>query len=307
MDTRDPGFARLLERAGRAARSEANVLLTGESGSGKSHLARWIHEHSRRAPGPLIEVPCANLPAELIESELFGHERGAFTDAHEPRDGRFVLADGGTLYLDEIQELAPDVQAKVLRALQERRFEPLGSSRSVEVDVRIVASAGPDPERAVTDGRLREDLLYRLDVVRLELPPLRDRAKDIAPLARGFLADAVRRHGLDRKTLAADVVERLERHAWPGNLRELAHAVESAAVLSDGATIGVQDLPATLSMQTPASLRGAAAAGRTLREVEQAYIREVLDRTSGNKSAAARILGISRKTLHERLRDRDGT
>jgi two-component system response regulator HydG len=304
MNTRDPGFARILELAGRAARSDANVLLTGESGTGKSRLARWIHEHGPRADRPLVEVPCANLPAELVESELFGHERGAFTDAHEARDGRLLRADGGTLFLDEVQDLPVDVQAKVLRVLQERRLDPLGSSRSIEIDVRIVASAGVDPERAVAEGRLREDLLYRLDVVRLDLPPLRSRAVDVPELAREFLGDAVRRHRLGDRSFAAETLDRLARHPWPGNLRELAHAVESAAVLADGAVIGPHDLPASLSVASDAGLRGAAAAGLSLRDLEHAYIQEVLHRTSGNKSAAARILGISRKTLHQRLRDR---
>lgn len=302
MKTRDPAFARLLRQAGRAARTEANVLITGESGTGKNHLARWIHERSPRSDRPFVEIACANLSRDLIESELFGHERGAFTDAHESRRGRFELAHGGTVLLDEVHELEPPVQAKVLRVLQERRFERVGGSDTVDVDVRILASCGVDPAAALADGRLREDLYYRLQVVQLRLPPLRSRSVDIPELARTFLDDAVGRHALGPRRLTDACVRRLVRHPWPGNVRELAHAVESAAVLCSNETIDVDALPPTLSLTTPAGLRGAAAAELSLRELEAEYIREVLERTGGNKSAAARILGIARKTLHEKIR-----
>ena len=303
--TRDPAFARLLAQAERAAASQASVLLTGESGTGKNRLARWIHARSPRAANPFVEVPCANIAPELFESELFGHERGAFTDAHDVRIGRFERADGGTLYLDEIGELAVDVQAKVLRAVQERRFERLGGTETIAVDVRWIASTGEVPAKLVERGRLREDLYYRIQVIQLDLPPLRERPVDIPELAKTFLADALERHGLPERRFADASLDRFVRYPWPGNLRELAHAVESAAVLASGDEIGPEALPPSLSIASPGMVRGAAATGLSLRALETEYIREVLARTGGNKSAAARILGIARKTLHEKLRTLD--
>jgi len=301
---RSPELRELLALAERAARTEANILVTGESGTGKNRLARHIHDVSERRSGPFIEVPCANLPPELLESELFGHQKGAFTDAHEDRRGRFEQADGGTLFLDEIQELAPEVQAKVLRALDEKRFERLGGRETLEVDARIVASTREDPDRLVAEGRLREDLFYRLNVVRVHLPPLRDRPDDIRPLAQQCLEEAERRHRLPGKRLSREVLARLGAYPWPGNVRELVHVIEAAAILAVADEIGLADLPAELRMSSPAMLGEAATREMSLAELEHAYIREVLRRTGGNKSAAARILGIHRKTLHEKLRSR---
>ena len=304
--TRDRAFGRLLETARRAAETQAGILITGESGTGKNRLAGYIHTHSPRSNGPLVHVPCANLPAELLESELFGHEPGAFTGAGESRPGRFELADGGSLYLDEIQELTLPVQAKVLRAIQEKQFEKLGGSETLSVDVRIIASSQEDPERLVDGGRLRSDLFYRMNVVRLHVPPLRERTVDIPQLAAEFLRLATERHSLKPgKRLAPEALERLLEYPWPGNVRELFHALESAAVLSETDIIRPTDLPGSMSVSGPAVLGGFARRTRTLSEVESAYIDEVLARTGGNKSAAARILGIHRKTLHEKLRQRD--
>jgi two-component system response regulator HydG len=302
--TRDPAFRTLLEVARRAAGTQASVLLTGETGTGKNDLARFLHEHSPRGGGPFVEVPCANLPQDLLESELFGHERGAFTDAHSERAGRFEQAHGGTLYLDEIQELAPPVQAKVLRAVEQRRFERLGGTTTLEVDVRIVASTREPLEQLLAAGRLREDLYYRMNVVRLHLPALRERAVDVPLLAEAFLEEAVAAHGLPPRRLTAQALAALRAYDWPGNVRELRHAMESAAVLASGEDVTEADLPPQLSTVTSGRLRAAATAGTTLAELERTYIDEVLRKTRGNKSAAARILGIHRKTLHEKLRAR---
>jgi two-component system response regulator HydG len=304
FQTRHPGFRELLEQARRAARSQANVFLTGESGTGKNRFARLIHEQSDRREGPFVEVACANLPSELLESDLFGHRKGAFTDAHEDRTGRFEQADGGTLFLDEVQELGSEVQAKVLRAIEEKRFERLGGWETLEVDVRIVASTREDPDRLVAQGRLREDLYYRLNVVRFHLPALRERTVDVRPLAELLLQEAVEKHRLSPRRLSEEVFGRLERYDWPGNVRELGHVIESAAVLATGEEISLGDLPADLSVSSPAMLRSSAGEGMSLAELERAYIDEVLRRTRGNKSEAARILGIHRKTLHEKLRSR---
>lgn len=309
-DTRDPALEQLLGLARRAATTRAAILLTGEPGCGRGHLARRIHEWSPRADGPFVEVPCANLAVELAESELFGHERGAFTDAHDARQGRFERAQGGTLFFRNVEQLAPEIQAKVLRALQEQRFERLGGRHAIESDARIVASTPERPERLVELGVLRPDLYFRLNVVRLDLPPLRDRAADIPELAVAFLAEACARHGLPQRSWTPAALDRLASSPWPGNLVELRNAVESAAVLAERDAIDVADLPAALGADSDGALASAARAGRTLREVEAAYIQEVLARTAGNKSRAARILGIHRKTLHERLRAarlRDGS
>lgn len=299
--TRDPTFLGLLETARRAARSNANVLVTGETGTGKGRMAAFLHENSPRAAGPFVEVHCANLAPELIESELFGHEKGAFTDAHETRRGRFELADGGTMFLDEVQDLPIAVQPKVLRVVQEKRFERVGGHSTLALDLRIVASLRDNPERLIEVGALREDLYYRLNVVRLHLPPLRDRRADVLALAESFLDEASQRHAVPRRILSERARRRLEEYDWPGNVRELQHAVTSAALLGAGETIEPEDLPHQLSSASPSLLRTRAQSGWTLREVEDAYIDEVLRRTRGNKSAAARILGIHRKTLHEKI------
>jgi two-component system response regulator HydG len=288
--------------ADRAARSTANVLVTGEPGTGRRRLARRLHDRSDRRSGPFTRVPCANLSTDLLESDLFGHEEGAFTDARRRRAGRFEEAGGGTLFLDGIQELAPEAQAKLLRALEERRFERLGGFETIEIDARVVASTLAYPENTLVPGRLREDLYYRLNVVRLDLPPLRARMSDLRILAEVFLQEAVARHRLPARTLAGCALARLERHDWPGNLPELRHTLERAALLCSGESITVADLSSDLSVSSPSMLRAAAGDGLSLAQLEDAYIEEVLRRTRGNKSAAARILGIHRKTLHEKLR-----
>ena len=300
--SRDPVFVDALRVAERAARSQASVLVLGESGTGKNRLARFIHERSARADGPFVEVTCATIPAELFEAEIFGHEPGAFTDAKEARRGRLEHAHRGTLFLDEIQELSDAAQAKLLRAIEERRFERVGGRETVEVDVRFVASTREDPASLVAAGRLREDLLYRLDVIRVEIPPLRARPADVLPLAEELLQETLARHALPPRTLAPATAERLAAHVWPGNVRELRHVVERAAILAAQEAIQPEDLPDSLSVGAPAALADAATKGTTLAALERHYIEEVLRKTRGNKTAAARILGIHRKTLHDKLR-----
>jgi len=300
--TSDAAFAEILRIAERAAKASSSILVLGETGTGKNRMARFLHERSGRASGPFVELACANIPQELVETELFGHEEGAFTDAKSTRQGRLEQAHRGTIFLDEIQEFDVSAQAKLLRAIEERRFERVGGRTTLEIDVRIVASSGESPARLVSSGRLREDLLYRLDVIRLEMPPLRARSADVRVLASAFLEEIARAHALPERRFTGAALERLEAYPWPGNVRELRHAVERAAVLASGPEIGPSDLPEALSLGAPALLRDAASAGATLADVERAYIREVLERTRGNKSAAARILGIHRKTLYEKLR-----
>lgn len=300
--SRDPAFLESLRIAERAAQAASSVLILGESGTGKNRMARFLHRMGARASGPFVDVPCANVPPELFESELFGHEQGAFTDARETRMGRLEMAHGGTLFLDEIQEFDVAAQAKLLRAIEEKRFERVGGSTTFEVDIRIVASTRESPERLVEAGLLREDLLYRLDVIRVRMIPLRERRADVRLLAEAFLDEVVTRNGLATKRFSPETLVRLESYSWPGNVRELRHVVERAAILSPGSPILPDDLPETFSVAAPAELRDAASRGATLADLERAYIREVLRRCRGNKSAAARILGIHRKTLHEKLR-----
>ena len=302
FDTTDAGFGEVLRIAERAARSHASVLVLGETGTGKNRMARFLHERSARASGPFVEISGANVAPELFESDLFGHEPGAFTDAKTTKIGRLEHAHGGTLFLDELQDFDVAVQGKLLRALEERTFERVGGHETLGVDVRIVASSRERPEDLVAEGRLRDDLLYRLDVIRIELPPLRSRPGDVVPLAESLLAESVRKHALGRRAFSSGATRRLAEHAWPGNVRELRHVVERAAILAARESIEPEDFPETFSQASPARLAEAAARGATLEEVERAYIEEVLRRTRGNKTAAARILGIHRKTLHEKLR-----
>jgi len=296
----DPATRRVFDLAERAARSQANVLIVGESGTGKSLLARRIHELGPRRSGPFVEIPLANLPEELIESELFGHEKGAFTGAVAPRAGRFEEADGGTVLIEGVIELSPALQAKLLRVLQERTVERLGGNRTLELDVRFLASAPPGIEERVADGSFRQDLYYRLNVLRLEVPPLRSRGRDITALARTFLSELRARGGPSR--FSPDVVAFFRSYPWPGNVRELRNSIEAALIACTGEEIRLDHLPPS-SLRNPEAMLGhAAGAGLSLAALEEAYIREVLRRTGGNFSEAARILGIHRKTLLEKRR-----
>jgi DNA-binding NtrC family response regulator len=296
-------MANVLEVARRAARSAATVLLTGESGAGKGALARWIHERSARRDGPLIQINCAALPAGLIESELFGVRRGAFTDARESRDGLFVEASGGTLFLDEIGELPLDAQAKLLQVLESSRVRPVGGTSETEIDVRLIVATNRDLEKAVRTSQFRGDLYFRINVVRIEVPPLRARPEDIPPLVHTFLARAAR----GRKEplgISDEAMRWLCRHDWPGNVRELANVVERAVALTEHDTIvldDVRDQPKVSLVGSELDLSEAARRHLPLADVELAYIKQVIEHLDGNMAHAARVLGIDRRTLYRKL------
>ncbi len=296
---RSERMTRLLDLAKRVARSDANVLLCGESGTGKGMLARFLHDASPRHAGPFVTITCANIPGELLESELFGHEKGAFTGAAERRAGRFEQADGGTILIDGVSELLPPLQGKLLRVVQERAFERLAGTKTVSVDVRILASTQVALEPLVAAGRFRNDLFYRLNVIRLDLPPLRERMEDVPVLANELLRDLSLRQGGAPKRLAPAALAWLMRHDWPGNVRELRNVLESAVIRDDA-----PEIPASAIRIDPAPGAGqvmeAATERLTLQQLEEGYIREVLRLTGGKRTEAARILGINRKTLLEK-------
>jgi DNA-binding NtrC family response regulator len=293
-------MARLMDLAQRVARSEASVMLLGESGTGKGVLARYLHDAGPRHTGPFVTITCANLPAELLESELFGHEKGAFTGATGLKTGRFEQADGGTILIDGVNELAPAVQGKLLRVVQERAFERLAGTRTIRVDVRILSSALGDLEPLVASGGFRKDLYYRLNVVQLVVPPLRDRIEDVPVLAEQILGDLARRSGGAPKRLSDAALERLERHDWPGNVRELQNVLESAVILAGPREVIDADA-VRVGAPRPGGLIADAAAGRcSLADLEERYIREILRLTGNHRTRAARILGINRKTLLEK-------
>jgi DNA-binding NtrC family response regulator len=302
---RSAAMQEIFQTVRRVAASNVTVLIRGESGTGKELVARAIHALGPRRGGPFVAVNCAGIPEGLIESELFGHERGAFTDAVERRIGRFEAASGGTLFLDEIGELSPPVQAKLLRALQERRVERLGGSSSVPVDVRVLAATHRDLERDVADGRFRADLFYRIHVVPIELPPLRRRREDIALLAGHFLARA-RGAGAPAR-LAPDALAALERYAWPGNVRELENAIEHAIALAEGDQIAVDDLPGALVRATRidglhAALRsGELGFEEATAEFERELLLEALEGAGWNQTRAAEALRMTRRALKLRM------
>ncbi|HEY0170172.1 MAG TPA: sigma-54 dependent transcriptional regulator [Pyrinomonadaceae bacterium] len=285
-----------LRLAGRVASTDANVLVTGESGAGKDALALFVHAMSPRAMAPFVKIDCASLPSELLEAELFGYERGAFTGATSAKPGRLEAAHKGTLVLDEIAHLSRDAQAKLLRVIERREFERLGGRKTVRVDARLLALTNVDLDDAVRRRAFREDLFYRLNVVRINVPPLRERREDVEPLALKFLAAYAAKHGRPARSFEPAALAALAAYDFPGNVRELANVVERAVIVVEGETVGAGDLPESVRAS---SSRGARR--RTLAELENEYIREVLDASGGNKSEAARVLGISRKNLYERL------
>jgi DNA-binding NtrC family response regulator len=299
----------------RVAPSNSSVLIQGESGTGKELVAQALHRLSRRALGPLVAVNCAAIPEQLLESELFGHVKGAFTGASQARLGRFKLAHGGTIFLDEIGEMPLALQGKLLRVLQERAIEPVGGSKPESVDFRLIAATNKDLEAQVGKGAFRGDLFYRLNVVPLVLPPLRERSGDVPLLAAHFLA----RHNAGKEKplrFSQSAIESLERHAWPGNVRELENLIERLAVLKGEGEIDIADLPgpirnARAGTRATATVEGEVAAGlppegvdlyKVLADIEDRLIREALERSGGNKNQAAKILGLNRTTLVEKLK-----
>lgn len=306
-----PGMRRLLEMIALVAPSEATVLITGESGTGKSLVARAIHGNSRRRDKPLVEVNCAAIPETLIESELFGHEKGAFTGADRQRRGRFSMADGGTIFLDEVGELPPSMQAKLLRVLQEGDIQRVGSDASIPVDVRVIAATNRDLQRMIAESFFRQDLYYRLNVVTMDVPPLRERIEDIPVFMNHFQEHFARKYKKIVKGITPQAMDLLLRYSWPGNVRELENAVERAIILLQSDYISERELPLSIQRLTeqeepdaeePASTAYLPGGEATLAEVEKQRILQALEECGGNKSGAARRLGITRRTLKLKLK-----
>jgi len=291
----------LLKLVRRVAPTRATVLVEGESGTGKELVANALHRWSRRAAGPLVKVSCAALPETLLEAELFGHERGAFTNALYQKKGRFELAHRGTLFLDEVSQISPSVQVKLLRVLQAGEFERLGGTRTLKVDVRLVAATNADLAALMAQGRFRQDLYYRLNVVHLKLPPLRERREDIPLLADHFVALYRRRDGRDIQGISGAALEALLAYHWPGNVRELENAIERAIALAEGPVIQLHDLPPAIAGCERAANELRVPLGTTLREIERRAIESALARTGGDKTAAAALLGIGRRTIYRYL------
>ncbi|MBK9262442.1 MAG: sigma-54-dependent Fis family transcriptional regulator [Polyangiaceae bacterium] len=296
-----PALRRVLDVASQAAPSSATVLVLGESGTGKELIARYIHDHSARKFAPFVAVNCSAIPETILEAELFGHERGAFTGAFARRDGRFAKASGGTLFLDEIGELTPSVQVKLLRVLQEGEYEPIGGD-TVRADVRIVAATNKDLRAEIAAGRFREDLFYRLNVIAITVPPLRARREDIPLLVDHFLGVYCAKNNRERLNCPREVVARLSDYSFPGNVRELENIVERAAVLCRGDKLSLDDLPEPIretSQAAPGPITFSV--GTPLDEVERRLIRETLQYAKGDKSVAAQLLGISTRTIYRKL------
>ena len=295
-----PVFRRTIELALQAAPSMATILLTGESGTGKELVARAIHENSARPAGPFIAVNCAALPETIMEAELFGYERGAFTGAVQHRDGRFQAANGGTIFLDEVGEMSPAVQVKLLRVLQEGEFEPLGG-KTTRVDVRVVAATNRDLDEEVARGNFREDLYYRLNVIVVNLPPLRQRLEDVPLLVDHFLSRYTARNDKPIEGLSSEALDLLTSYYWPGNVRERENAIERAVVLTRGKVITQEDLPVRIADEERFQGQITVSIGTPLDEIELRMIRETLRYTKGDKKLAAQLLGIATRTIYRKL------
>lgn len=292
----DPASQRVLEIAAKVASTATTLLITGESGTGKDQLARWIHESGARRDAPFLKIDCASLPQELVESELFGHEKGAFTGAEARKRGRMELAANGTIVLDEVAALAPAIQAKLLRVLEEKRFERLGGSETLNMEARLIALTNADLEQAVKAGYFREDLYFRLNVLKIAVPALRERPRDISVLAEHFVKRLAPVHGRSEAKIEGGAMKALEKYAWPGNVRELKNAVEHALIFGKGEAIQSEDFPANVKNSASATTDGL----RSLEEIEREAIRATLEATHYKIARAAEILGISRKTLLEK-------
>jgi two-component system response regulator HydG len=299
---RSGAMVRLLETVAQVAASEATVLITGESGTGKEMVAGAIHFNSQRKEGPFVRINCAAITETLLESELFGHEKGSFTGAYKRKEGRFVQADGGSLFLDEISEMSQAMQAKLLRVLQERELTRVGGEEPVRVDVRVIAATNRDLLRDMEAGRFREDLYYRLNVVNLDIPPLRHRREDIPLLAQHFLKGFSEKNRKEFKGFTPQAMDRLLKYDWPGNVRELMNAVERGVVLGRSEYLGVDDVPLVPDESQEEKAVSPLPEELSLEEVEKATILNALESTGGNKSEAARRLGITRKTLTSKLK-----
>ncbi len=299
---RSSAMREVVDLAARAARSHSTVLITGETGTGKSALATFIHESSAARPFPFFHVNCASVPATLAESELFGVRRGAFTDAREDRPGAFVAAGKGTLFLDEVGELPLEVQAKLLHALERGVVRPLGATIDTPVSARLIAATNRSLEALLREGRFRADLYYRLNIIRIEVPPLRARPEDIEPLVDAFLATESARHRRPTVGIAASAMRRLMMYSWPGNVRELSNVLERAVALTEHDTILEEDLVFPDPSASDGTWMLVDRAEAPLEDVERAHLLRVLEARGGNKSAAARVLGIDRRTLYRKLR-----
>ncbi|MGC1402662.1 MAG: sigma-54 dependent transcriptional regulator [Thermodesulfobacteriota bacterium] len=296
-----PAFIKVIDMIPKVAPTRSTILLSGESGTGKEILAEAIHFASHRGEGPFVKINCGALTETLLESELFGHEKGAFTGAHQQRMGRFEMANGGTLFLDEIGEMSLGMQVKLLRVLQDGCFERVGSSRTIQVDVRIIAATNRDLEKEVHEGHFRQDLFYRLNVITIDVPPLRERVEDIPLLAGYFLNKYSELNNKNLLGFSSEVGRVLSRYPWPGNVRELENIIERAVSLCQTETIELSDLPSRLTQSSYAETHLMIPIGISLDEIEQAVLEKTLLKTEGDKKAAARLLGISLSSLYNKL------
>jgi two-component system, NtrC family, response regulator AtoC len=296
---RSHGMGEAVSLAKRVSATDSNILITGESGVGKDVLASFIHSKSPRAAGPYVKIDCATLPGDLLEAELFGYERGAFTGASEAKPGRLESADRGTLVLDEIAHLSIDAQAKLLRVIEARDFERLGGRRTIKIDARLIALTNVDLSEAVKRRSFREDLFYRLNVIQIEVPPLRARKDDLSKLVQYFLANYSAKHGRKLDRISQPALAILQRYEFPGNARELANIVERAVIVATGRRLEEQDLPASVMAAVKFQLKREKP--QSLAQLEATHIAQVLQTTKGNKSECARLLGISRKNLYEKI------